>query len=250
MNTACETYRDDLAAEACGALPEDESRALARHVTACPACRAALERLRKALTPLDTYTPEPPARLIELTQRRVARQMIMRLPTASRWSRPRLVRTVAAAVAVLAFGTMFLVPVLQPAFRETSSSPRDRQAAQLQGIWSALGEYAAANQDYLPPSQGWFEALNRFEKGDGQGLRTAYAPFGRRRWSDEFIFMEGLSKWTLGLGPGDRVLLVERRPGPDNRHQALLRDGRVELLTETDARRLFQEHPATRAGGS
>ena len=110
MSGACERYRDDLVAEACGALPASESRSLARHVAACPACRRDLDRLRAALAPLAAYDPEPPPRLVELTQRHVARQMTMRLPRPGRLSRPRVLRlAMAAARGLTRFGTTLSV---------------------------------------------------------------------------------------------------------------------------------------------
>lgn len=220
MDRACEAYRDDLVAEACGALPQDESAAVARHVAECAACREDLLRLRGALAPLDTYAPAPPPRLVEMATRRVARQMTMRLPRAAWAPRRRLVRLAVAAVLLVGF-----LPVVDQA---VWASRRQRTTAQLMGLWNALREYAERNSDHLPPAGQWSEALRPFLSSGG----AAGAP----AWPGDLIFMEGLTKWS-GLSD-DLPVACERRGGPDRRRLVLYHDGRVILVDEADLRRL------------
>jgi len=223
MNDVCERYQDDLVAEACSALPPDESRSLHDHLVGCAGCREALDRLQTALAPLAAYRAEPPADLVRTTQRYVARQMTMRLPRPSRWRRPRVIRFAAAAAMLLIMGTMYLATALQP-------NPTD---VQLRGLYKALHQYAAVNDDQLPPS---LEALYR----DGQGGEDAEA--GPGGLSDEFIFLEGLSRW-MDLG-SKAILVVCRKAGPNNQHLVLLRDGRTDLISETEARRVSAADPS------
>jgi anti-sigma factor RsiW len=45
MTQGCARWRDDLAAFVLGALDEDESAAMTRHLATCPACRADYQEL-------------------------------------------------------------------------------------------------------------------------------------------------------------------------------------------------------------
>jgi len=228
MSGACETYRDDLVAEACGALPAGESRSLARHVAACPACRRDLDRLRAALAPLAAYDPEPPPRLVEVTQRHVARQMTMRLPRPGRLSRPRVIRLAMAAAVLLGLVTVVVVPALRQA---PSGERPERTTAQLQGMYQAIFGYAQENSGWLPSAEGWDEAVRPYLV-----VGEAREPADGRPWSENYIFVQALRNWFGGLGPSD-VLVVARRKGPDDRFQALTRAGDVTRLTETSASR-------------
>lgn len=224
--------RDDLAAEACGALPPEEAETLARHLAVCAPCREAVARLRRALAALDAYSVvQPPAELIERTQRHVARQMLVRLPRPTAWSRRRVARVAVAAVILIAAGVWYLRPaIIRP------SAGGGYSEAQLQGIVRALGVYAGDYDGHLPPARGWYEALTPYLRRTEVG---AYRP--SQHWSEDFIFMEGLGLWT-GIGPREAII-VERRAGRDQRHRVVTRDGCIELWSDTDVRRIFKERP-------
>jgi hypothetical protein len=230
MTTVCETYRDDLVAEACGALPAEESKAVVEHVVGCPACREALARLREALEPLAAYEVDPPPRLIEHTQRHVARHMTMRLPRGTLLSRHRSVRLACAAAVLLCLAAALLLSTLPK-----TTSPTAAAEARFVGLWQAFGEYARKNGDHLPPEKGWFQAIRPFWKAIEPGETAA--------WPDELIFMEGLSLWTAGIEP-ESVLVIDPRPGPDSRCAALLRNGQVKHLKEVEAQRLLSVYRA------
>jgi hypothetical protein len=232
MGVACDAYREDLAAEACGALPPEESRALGRHLAGCRGCRGDLDRLRSALAPLSVYDVEPPSRLVEYTQRRVARHMTMRLPKPGRLSRPHVLWLAMAAAVLVGFVTAFVLPALD---RPAWTPRRSDMAAEFRVIWRAMDDYARAYGDWLPPAEGWCEAVSPFLDG-GQVPPTAVE---RSRWPDNLIFLEGLSRWFRGIHPRD-VLFIDRRRGTDGDYQVLLRNGSVELRTETDASRLME----------
>ena len=225
MTGSCEDYRDDLAAAACGALPGEEEKALERHLEVCATCRSDLERLHRALAPLADYHVEPPERLVELTQRHVARQMTMRLPRPGRLSRPRVVRLVAAAAVLMGFTGAFLLPALRRTARERPSGGMET-TAQLQGLFAAINDYAQANGGWLPPAEGWLEALKPFLGPDGRSIE--------QERSSDYIFLQGLRNWFLGLRPDDVLVLVRPRR-PDAPYGVLTRTGSVETVSETEA---------------
>jgi len=233
MTRACETYREDLAAEACGALPAEESHALARHLAECVTCRKDLDRLRAALTALDAYEVEVPPRLVEHTQRHVARQMPMRLPRPGHLSRPRVLRLAMAAAVMLGFVTAF---VIVPALRQAPwTVERERTLAQLHGLYLAMDGYARAYEGWLPAAENWSEAVRPYlaSTSDARPIVNYEA------LSDEYLFVQSLKNLFGGLGPGD-VLFVARHKGPDNQFEAVTCAGRVELLSETRASRVFE----------
>jgi anti-sigma-K factor RskA len=65
--SAHETFRDDLAAYALGALPREEAAELERHLQGCDACRAELDWLRPAVELIPASVPQldPPPGLRE-----------------------------------------------------------------------------------------------------------------------------------------------------------------------------------------
>ena len=139
-----------------------------------------------------------------------------------------ILRVILGAASLILFGTVFVMPVVN---RATWPAQRSRTEVRLQAIWQALDAYAKAYSGHLPPAQRWADALTPFWARDD---RRAAA-----RWSDDFVFLEGVTNWFTGLEPND-VIVLDSQPGPDKGHLVLTGAGRVEYRSQAEVYRLME----------
>jgi anti-sigma-K factor RskA len=191
-----EDLRDDLAAYALGALPDEEAAALERHLRECGRCRAELEWLRPAVELIPESVPQldPPARMRERILREVRSDSEALAPDVARgrerpaWRSLMLRPAIGlAALALLAAGVAGYAVRGGGEGAETIAAPSDpgEPAATLTRLGDS-GTLELARLRRLPPSrayQAWVEREGRLVPSsvflpDADGAAGAAIPRG------------------------------------------------------------------------